>query len=113
MEKENKKENIEDLLKKADELNKDYESVRESILNSPHISSEIKEQFNKITIEDSQLESKIMQLIKKSLDENDLDIIITPMLYNPENFMPTLGVIVKEESGEFRKKYTITITEDN
>lgn len=58
------------------------------------------------------LSVKIMQKIKQSLDVNDLDVIITPMMVNPEDFMPALGVLVKEESGSFRKKYTITITED-
>lgn len=55
---------------------------------------------------------KIMRLIKKVLDENELDITITPMMYNPEDFMPALGVLVKEESDALRKKYTISITED-
>jgi hypothetical protein len=88
------KKKFEDLMKKAEELAK-------SVGYDPKVSNS-----------DSDLELKIMQKIKQSLDENDLDIVITPMMYNPEDFMPALGVIIKEESGAFRKKYTITITED-
>jgi hypothetical protein len=33
-------------------------------------------------------------------------------MYNPEDFMPALGVLVKTENG-FCKKYTISITENS
>jgi hypothetical protein len=56
------------------------------------------------------LSLKIMQKIKQSLDENDLDITITPLMYNPEDFMPELGVLVKTKNGEYHKKYTISIS---
>jgi hypothetical protein len=52
-----------------------------------------------------------MKKIKSSFDDNDLDIIITPIMYNPENFMPVLGVLVKTETGAYHKKYTISISE--
>lgn len=89
---ENKK--IEDLMKQAEEFVK-------SIGFDSKLSSAEKD-----------LSLKIMQKIQQSLDINDLDIMITPMMYNPEDFMPTLGVLVKTENG-FRKKYTISITEDS
>jgi hypothetical protein len=89
---ENKK--IEDLMKQAEEFAK-------SIGFDSKLSSTEKD-----------LSLKIMQKIKQSLDENDLDITITPMMYNPEDFMPALGVLVKTENG-FRKKYTISITENS
>ena len=89
---ENKK--IEDLMKQAEEFAK-------SIGFDPKLSSTEKD-----------LSLKIMQKIQQSLDVNDLDIVITPMMYNPEDFMPSLGVMVKTENG-LRKKYTISITENS
>lgn len=89
---ENKK--IEDLMKQAEEFVK-------SIGFDSKLSSAEKD-----------LSLKIMQKIQQFLDINDLDIMITPMMYNPEDFMPILGVLVKTENG-FRKKYTISITEDS
>jgi hypothetical protein len=89
---ENKK--IEDLMKQAEEFAK-------SIGYDP-----------KTPPTEKDLSLKIMQKVKQALDVNDLDIMITPMMYNPEDFMPTLGVLVKNENG-FRKKYTISITEDS
>ena len=89
---ENKK--IEDLMKQAEEFVK-------SIGFDSKLSSAEKD-----------LSLKIMQKIQQSLDINDLDIMITPIMYNPEYFMPILGVLVKTENG-FRKKYTISITEDS
>ena len=74
---------------------------------------ELAEEVRKLDLSlEEDLPLKIMRLVKKALDENDLDITITPMMYNPEDFMPALGVLVKEESGALRKKYTISITED-
>ena len=58
------------------------------------------------------LSLKIMQKIQQSLDVNDLDIIITPMMVNPKDFMPALGVLVKTENG-FHNKYTISITDNS
>ena len=89
---ENKK--IEDLMKQAEEFAKSigYDS--------------------KLPSTEEDLSLKIMQKVQQSLDENDLDIMIGPMMYNPEDFMPILGVLVKTENG-FRKKYTISITEDS
>ena len=89
---ENKK--IEDLMKQAEEFAK-------SIGYDP-----------KTPPAEKDLSLKIMQKIQQSLEENDLDITITPMMYNPEDFMPALGVMVKTENG-FRKKYTISITENS
>lgn len=86
-------ENIKKIEKKLEEL---AEEAKKLGLSSP----------------EEDLPLKIMRLIKKALDENELDITITPMMYNPEDFMPALGVLVKEESGALRKKYTISITED-
>lgn len=88
-----KNENIKKIEKKLEEL---AEEVKKLGLSSP----------------EEDLPLKIMRIIQKVLDENDLDIVMTPMMYNPEDFMPILGVLVKEESGALRKKYTISITEN-
>jgi len=89
---ENKK--IEDLMKQAEELAK-------STGFDP-----------KMPHKEPSLDVKIMQKIQQSLDVNDLDITTTPVMYNPEDFMPALGVMVKTENG-LRKKYTISITENS
>jgi hypothetical protein len=87
--------------KKIDDLMKQAEELAKSIGFDP-----------KMPHKEPSLDVKIMQKIKQSLDENDLDITITPMMYNPEDFMPELGLLVKTENG-FRKKYTISITENS
>lgn len=56
---------------------------------------------------------KIMRIIQKVLDENGLDIVMTPMMYNSEDFMPILGVLTKEESGALRLKYKISIVDNS
>ena len=66
----------------------------------------------KLPNKEPSLDLKIMQKIQQSLDVNDLGIIITPMMYNPEDFMPALGVLVKTENG-FHNKYTISITDNS
>lgn len=89
---ENKK--FDDLMKKAEELSKSMG------YNSNQSNSDLG------------LETKIMEKIKKTLDENEWDVVITPMMYNPENFMPMLGVLVNTENG-LHKKYTISITDNS
>ncbi len=89
---ENKK--IEDLMKQMEELAK-------STGFDP-----------KLPNKEPDLALKIMQKIQQSLDVNDLGVIITPMMYNPEDFMPALGVLVETENG-LHKKYTISITDNS
>ena len=100
-----KNEKLNDLIKKSEQLTKEYESIRNEL------PQEIKDKMGEFTFQDDSIVTDIMQKIKKSFDDNDLDVIITPMMYNPENFMPVLGVLVKTETGEHHKKYTISISE--
>ena len=62
-------------------------------------------------MEEKNLELDIMRQIKKQLNEKELDVSLTPIIYKPEDFRPTIGVRVKED-GKWVLKYTIHITED-
>lgn len=101
--------NIDDLIKKGEELAKEYEVIRDEL------PQEIKDKTDGIAqsiYDENKLVSDIMQKIKKSFDETyNENVIITPITYNPENFMPVLGVLVKTETGDYHKKYTISISE--
>jgi len=97
--------NLNDLIKKGEELAKKHESLRNEL------PQEIKDKMGEFTYQDDSIVTDIMQKIKTSFDDNDLDVMITPIMYNPENFMPVLGVLVKTETGAYHKKYTISISE--
>lgn len=97
--------NLNDLIKKGEELAKEHESIRNEL------PQEIKDKLGEFTFKDDSIVTDIMQKIKSSFDDNDLDVMITPIMYNPENFMPVLGVLVKTETGAYHKKYTISISE--
>ena len=104
-----KNKKINDLIKKGEELAKEHEKLRNEL------PQEIKDKTKCIAqsiYDENKLVSDIMQKIKKSFDENyNENVIITPVMYNPENFMPVLGVLVKTETGAYHKKYTISISE--
>lgn len=102
-----KQKNLNDLIKKGEEMAKEHESIRNEL------PQEIKDKIDEFAFQDDSIVTTIMQKIKTSFDNNDLDVIITPIMYNPENFMPVLGVLVKQESGAHRLKYRISITENN
>lgn len=57
------------------------------------------------------LELSIMRQIKKHLNENELGISLTPIMYQTEDLTPTIGVRVKENN-KWDVKYTIHITEN-
>ena len=97
--------NLNDLIKKGEELVKKHESLRNEL------PQEIKDKMGEFTFKDDSIVTDIMQKIKTSFDDNELDVMITPIMYNPENFMPVLGVLVKTETGAYHKKYTISISE--
>ena len=100
-----KNKNLNDLIKKGQELAKEHESIRNEL------PQEIKDKMGEFTFKDDSIVTDIMQKIKTSFDDNELDVMITPIMYNPENFMPVLGVLVKTETGAYHKKYTISISE--
>ena len=75
---------------------------------------ELSKQAKKIGLssQEENLPLKIMRIIQKALEENEDDITITPMMYSPEDFMPSLGIIVKDDLGFLRKKYDILLTKN-
>ena len=58
-------------------------------------------------------ELSITQQIKTQLENANINVIITPVMYDPESFTPTLGVLVKNEDFSYTKKYTITVKPNN
>lgn len=100
-----KSKKINDLIKKGEELAKKHEEIRNEL------PQEIKNKMGEFTFEDDSIVTDIMRKIKTSFDDNNLDVMITPIMYNPENFMPVLGVLVKTDTGTYHKKYTISISE--
>ncbi len=54
-------------------------------------------------------ELSITQQIKTQLENANINVVITPIMYDPESFTPTLGVLVKNDDGSYHKKYTVTV----
>ena len=54
-------------------------------------------------------ELSITQQIKTQLENANINVVITPVMYDPESFTPVLGVLVKNEDSSYTKKYTITV----
>jgi hypothetical protein len=58
-------------------------------------------------------ELSITQQIKTQLENDNINVVITPVMYDPESFTPTLGVLVKNEDSSYTRKYTITVKPNN
>ena len=58
-------------------------------------------------------ELSITQQIKTQLENSNLDVLITPVMYDPNDFTPVLGVLVKNEDSSYSRKYTITVKPNN
>ena len=58
-------------------------------------------------------EMSITQQIKIALENSNLNVFVTPVMYDPDGFTPTLGVLVKNEDSSYTKKYTITVKTNN
>ena len=58
-------------------------------------------------------ELSITQQIKTQLENSNINVVITPVMYDPESFTPTLGVLVKNEDSSYTRKYTITVKPNN
>jgi len=54
-------------------------------------------------------EMSITQQIKIALENSSLNVVITPIMFDPKEFTPVLGVLVKNEDSSYTKKYTITV----
>lgn len=57
------------------------------------------------------LELDIMRQIKRSFNEKELDVSLTPIMYQTEDVTPMIGVRVKEND-KWVVKYTIHITKN-
>jgi len=54
-------------------------------------------------------EMSIIQQIKVALENSNLNVAITPIMFDSNAFNPVLGVLVKNEDSSYTKKYTITV----
>ena len=83
--------NLNDLIKKGEELAKKHESLRNEL------PQEIKDKTEGIAqsiYDDNMIVTDIMRKIKKSFDETyNENVIITPIMYNPENLYASLGSV--------------------
>ena len=58
-------------------------------------------------------EMSITQQIKTQLENSIINVVITPVMYDPDGFTPVLGVLVKNEDSSYTRKYTITVKPNN
>jgi predicted transcriptional regulator len=58
-------------------------------------------------------EMSITQQIKIALENSNLNVVVTPMMYSPDDFTPVLGVLLKNEDSSYTRKYTITVKPNN
>ena len=54
-------------------------------------------------------EMTIAQQIKTQLENSNINVVITPIMFDPESFTPVLGVLIKNEDSSYTRKYTITV----
>ena len=58
-------------------------------------------------------EMSITQQIKIALENSNLNVVVTPIMFDTDTFTPVLGVLVKNEDSSYTKKYTITVKTNN
>jgi hypothetical protein len=58
-------------------------------------------------------EMEITRQIKLALENSNLNVVITPIMFDPNEFIPVLGVLVKNEDSSYTRKYTITVKPNN
>ena len=58
-------------------------------------------------------EMAITQQIKTQLENSNINVVITPIMFDPDTFTPVLGVLVKNEDSSYTRKYTITVKPNN
>ena len=58
-------------------------------------------------------EMAITQQIKIALENSNLSVVVTPIMFDPNSFTPVLGVLVKNEDSSYTRKYTITVKPNN
>ena len=68
---------------------------------------------NKDQMKQETNEMAITQQIKVALENSNLGVVVTPIMFDPDAFIPVLGVLVKNEDSSYTRKYTITIKPHN
>jgi hypothetical protein len=58
-------------------------------------------------------EMAITQQVKIALENSNLSVVVTPIMFDPNEFIPVLGVLVKNEDSSYTRKYTITVKPNN
>lgn len=58
-------------------------------------------------------EMAITQQVKIALENSNLNVVVTPIMFEPDTFTPVLGVLVKNEDSSYTRKYTITVKPNN
>jgi hypothetical protein len=58
-------------------------------------------------------EMSITQQIKIALENSNLNVVVTPIMFDSKEFIPVLGVLVKNEDSSYTRKYTITVKPNN
>ena len=58
-------------------------------------------------------EMAIAQQIKTQLENSNINVVITPIMFDPNTFTPVLGVLIKNEDSSYTRKYTITVKQNN
>ena len=68
---------------------------------------------NKDQMKQETNEMAITQQIKVALENSNLNVVVTPIMFDPDSFIPVLGVLVKNEDSSYTRKYTITVKRNN
>ena len=58
-------------------------------------------------------EMSITQQIKTQLENSNFNVVVTPIMFDPDTFTPVLGVLVKNEDSSYTRKYTVTVKPNN
>ena len=82
------------------ELRQEKEFGYEAPLTNAYVNTEINEMA-------------ITQQIKIALENSNLSVVVTPIMFDPNAFEPVLGVLVKNEDSSYTRKYTITVKPNN
>jgi len=49
-------------------------------------------------------EMEIAQQLKIALENSKLNVVVTPIMFDPDAFIPVLGVLVKNEDSSYTRK---------
>lgn len=58
-------------------------------------------------------EMEVIKHIKMALENASLNVVVTPVMFSPDEFMPVVGILVKNDDGSYIRKYTVTVKSNN